>query len=302
MKGRRRHELQENELAKVIKKAPTFWQEFGGRGLLFAVAILAIALLIRYRISSSRAATASAVENLNNARESISQLQNSVRFQLPPLELATQRRTIFSDAGQALEQATNLADDAKLQAEAHLARGDLNWTLANLPELPGAATQPSLKIARDPAELLKAAEDAYQTVLSKYADQQHAAIAAHFGLAAIAENRSQWDAAKKEYEAVATMKNVPQAYLEQARIRLQKLPELQQPVTIAAPATMPNWAALQAAASTMPSSPLPPGIAAPTTLSATKPSPPGVAPAPVKPPATAPKPSPTTAPATSPAR
>jgi hypothetical protein len=54
-----------------------------------------VALLIRYRISSSRAATASAIENLTNARESISQLQNSARFQLPPLELAAQRRTIF---------------------------------------------------------------------------------------------------------------------------------------------------------------------------------------------------------------
>jgi hypothetical protein len=178
----------------------------------------------------------------------------------------------------------------------------LNWILANLPDLPGAATQPALKIARDPAELLKAAEDAYQTVLTKYADQQHAAVAAHFGLAAIAENRGNWDVAKKEYEIIASMKNVPQAYLEQARIRLQKLPELEQPVMIAAPATMPNWAALQAAASTMPSSPLPPTIAAPTTFSATKPSPPGVAPAPVKPPTTAPKPSPTTAPATSAAR
>ena len=34
MKAERRHELAENELAKVIKGAPTFWQQSGGKFLL----------------------------------------------------------------------------------------------------------------------------------------------------------------------------------------------------------------------------------------------------------------------------
>jgi hypothetical protein len=217
-------------------------------------------------------------------------------MQMPPQELASRRRSLFSEAGQAIDQVSELADTPTLQSEGLIAKGDLNWTLANLPELPGASTQPNLQVTRDPKDLIKAAEDAYQTVLSKYSDQQAAAIAARFGLAAIAENRGDWDAAKKQYETVASTANVPQAYLEQARIRLQKLPELQQPVKIEMPTTMPALTDFPTTQQQMAA--LPPTIAAPTTQGAptTKPTPPGIAPTPPKPPATAPKPAPTTSP------
>ena len=46
MKAQRRHELQENELAKVIKCAPNFWQESGGKFLAACVAIVIIAVLV----------------------------------------------------------------------------------------------------------------------------------------------------------------------------------------------------------------------------------------------------------------
>jgi len=36
MKAQRRHELQQSDLAKVIKQAPGFWQQSGGKWLLAA--------------------------------------------------------------------------------------------------------------------------------------------------------------------------------------------------------------------------------------------------------------------------
>src|SRR6266542_2616244 len=217
MKGKRRHELQENELAKVITKAPTVWQEFGGRSL-----------LIRYRISSNRASAARATEALNNAREQIERVQLSGLMNVSPPELASMRKGAYSEATALLEEIPTLSDDKAVVADSLIARGDLNWELANLPELPGAATQPALQLARDPKELLKLAEESYRTVLERHSDQTNAAIAARFGLAAIAEDREQWDQAKSMYEQIASLPNVPQPYLEQARIRLQKLPALRE--------------------------------------------------------------------------
>ncbi|HEX8521487.1 MAG TPA: hypothetical protein VF669_04465 [Tepidisphaeraceae bacterium] len=307
MKAERRHELQQNALAKVIVGAPTWWQQYGGRALLFAIAFLAIALLINYRVSSTRASTARANEALATARADINQLMNSAAAsQAPPAQLATQRKGLFNEASTFIEESLRLAPTDTIAAESLVAKGDLNWTLAMLPELPGAATQPSLQLTRDPQELIRNASEAYQQVLNKHAGELHAAIAARFGLAAIAENKGEWDAAKSQYEQVTTTANVPQSYLGVAKMRLDRLPELRQQPLLKEPATMPA----------MPVIPL--GIAAPvnvpgaasapangaatapamvmsaTRSAATAPVPPVTQPAPVKSPTSAPKAAPAT--------
>jgi hypothetical protein len=295
MKAERRHELQQNTLAKVIIGAPSWWQQWGGRSLLIAVAVLAVSLLINYRITSTRANTARAAEAVSAARDNIIQLQNSSQYNMPPAAIASQRNRLFNDTSAILEETARLPVSKSLLAENYLAQGDLNWTLANLSELPGAATQPSLQLPRDPQQLLKGAREAYQTVLDKYPDQQQAVIAARFGLAAIAENMGEWDAAQTQYNTVAQIPNVPQAYLTLAKFRLDRLPEIRQMPRIAEPASMPTAA--------MPA-PLPTGIAAPApttaptiAMSTTKPAAttPVMPPAPSKPPTSAPKPIPTSA-------
>ncbi len=293
MKAERRHELQRNTLAKVIIGAPTWWQQWGGRALLIAVAVLAISLLVNYRISSTRANTARASEAVSTARDNIIQLQNSGQYNMPPAQAASQRNRLFNDSSAMLEETARLPVGNLLVAQNYIAQGDLNWTVANLSELPGAATQPTLQLPREPQQLLKNAREAYQMVLDKYSDQQQAVIAARFGLAAIAENMSEWDVAQNQYNNVAQIPNVPQAYLMQAKFRLDKLPEIRKMPRIAEPATMPATAMR---------APLPPGIAAPTTatapvvaMSTTKPvaTTPVTPPAPIKPPTSAPKPIPT---------
>ena len=264
MKTKRRHELRENTLARVITKTPSFWQDSGGKFLIGAIVLLAIVLLVRYRISSGRVATAQAGDNLAMARNLIDDLEASGQYAVPPAQLAAHRKQAFGEAANFIEEAGRLSDDPGVGAESLVAKGDLNWTMANLASLPGAATQPSLQVTRDPADLINAAADAYKQVLEKYADNKQAVIAARFGLAAIAENRGDWDAAKTQYQQIIATPGITQAYLEQARERLAKLPTLAQPVLLAAPTTAPSSLTPE----------LPPFIAAPHTTTAPKGTPP----------------------------
>src|SRR3954468_18422028 len=74
MKSQQGHQLQNNTLAKVITKAPNWWQESGGKMLAAALAVLLVVLLVRYRITSNREAQARAADNLATARSMIDQI------------------------------------------------------------------------------------------------------------------------------------------------------------------------------------------------------------------------------------
>src|SRR5687768_15142299 len=167
MKAQRRHDLQENELAKVIKKAPGFWQESGGKFLAACVAVVVIVVLVRYRIASNREAAQTAVQNLSNARGAIQELQGMRRIiALAPADLISQQqRQLYNDANNLIGNAISISDERKIQAEALIAKGDLNYTLAGMPAVQGAATQPMLVI-KEPKELLEAASEAYRTVIN----------------------------------------------------------------------------------------------------------------------------------------
>src|SRR5439155_12645963 len=242
MKAQRRHDLRQSDLAKVIKQAPGFWQQSGGRWLLAAVAVLVVVILIRYRISSNRQAAMAASESLSMARTLIDELRSPRSLLMsqfaPPNEVAMRRRQIFSEATNAIGEVTRLSDDRTLAAEALVARGDLCWALATLPEVPGAATQPGAQV-RDPRELISNAAEAFRAVVDNYSDIKHSLIAARFGLAAIAENQGNWDAAKQQYEAIINQSGELKAYKQLASERLSILPKLREPVILAAPATEP---------------------------------------------------------------
>ncbi|MEA2736447.1 MAG: hypothetical protein QOE14_2898 [Humisphaera sp.] len=275
MKAERRHELAENELAKVIKGAPTFWQQSGGKFLLGLIVVLLIVILIQYRIRSNREGLAQAHEQITLARGFIEQLQAETAQMYwmfaPPHDVALRRKQAMSEANAAIDSALRLSDDRRVEAEGILTRGDLNWTASSLPELPGAATQPSLQM-KSQKEYLSTAAEAYQTVAGNYPDITHADIAARFGLAAIHEQRGEWDAAKSVYEKIVadTAKITP--YKQLAETRLHLLPTLRQPLITGKPATEPAIPTLAAERN------LPPTIAAPSTTQASA-KPPSPAPA-----------------------
>jgi hypothetical protein len=111
--------------------------------------------------------------------------------------------------------------------------------------------------------LLETASEAYRTVIGNYGDQRYAAIAARFGLAAIAENRGDFDAAKQQYDQIALdTKDMP-AYQQMASRRLNMLSEIRNKPMFGTPTTLPSMAEL------MPTT-IPMGVAAPKTVAATQ--------------------------------
>jgi hypothetical protein len=114
----------------------------------------------------------------------------------------------------------------------------LNWALAQMGDVPEAATQPSLRLDADPKALLGAAESAYTEVLTQYADQNTAVVAANFGLAAVYESLGNWDNAKQKYQQILDNPGTAEAYRTQAKFRLERVADWSKPVLLAA-ATQP---------------------------------------------------------------
>jgi hypothetical protein len=160
-----------------------------------------------------------------------------------PESVAKARQDLSSKANEAISTVLNTADDAKVKADAYIARGDLYWQLANFPELPGAATQPILRAPDSNDEYLKRSFDAYTEVLKndQYAKQPDAVISAHFGLAAIAENRRDWDEAKHQLQSIINDANTSPALVKQAKNQLeQQLPQMQTPLYVVQATTQPT--------------------------------------------------------------
>ncbi len=239
MKAERRHELQQNTLDQALKRAPEAARKYGGMVLLVVLAAVVGYVLIRYRISSAREAEQVATENLATARTNINQLARLHLYPIPPQQMTEFRKQWSDDTRTAIDSITGSVNDPKLLAEALLARGDLNWALAQMDEPAGAATQPALRLEVDQKTLLSEAESAYTDVVTQYGNQKQTVVAAHFGLAAISENRGEWDKAKQTYEQIANDEAVAEAFRQQARFRLAQAGDWSRPVLITA-ATQPS--------------------------------------------------------------
>lgn len=250
MKAQRRHELKTNTLAQQLERLPFTLREHGGKVLFGVVAILLIIVVLNYRSHATRESLQTANEHLSTARQLIDELQNVTTWRMPPAEIASQVRDSLDGIAQA-------SDDPQVQAETLVARGDLNWTLANLPDLPGASTQPTLRIEQSKPDLLAAAADAYQRVLQDYPDQTLSVVSAHFGLAAIAEDRGEWDRAAEQYNAIRSDPQASESFKNLAKLRQEglripgqgKLPglaDIRNPILLGQPTTAP--ATLPAAA------------------------------------------------------
>lgn len=240
MKAERRHELAENDLARKIVQAPDYWKQYGGRIMLAVTVVAVVALLVSFKMRSSREGKAQAQVALTTARERVAQLGHPMMTLNPRQEQALARKDAISTVTDAIRQVNELSNDRKMLAEAATTEGDFYWTLANLPALPGAATQPSLELDVKPEAALSQAEAAYQSVLNTYSDQKMPVITARFGLAAIAENRGKWSEAKAQYEAIINS-DAMDAYKEVARRRERALVSLQSGnwLTVAGATTLP---------------------------------------------------------------
>jgi predicted negative regulator of RcsB-dependent stress response len=229
MKAQRRHALQTNSLAHSMENLPEFFKLHGNKVLLGVIFIALVIVLIRYRASSAEQRTEAIATSLGNARNGISELRRSDPTN-PPIQQSSQRKQVLSAARDSIQTVLDESNDPAIKAQALLARGDLFWTAANLPPIPGAATQPSLQLTQSKDELLKQSEESYQQVVKQYPSERPA-TAAQFGLAAIREDEKQFDPAEKIYNGIIANSTDPM-FKDLATTRLALLEKAKTPVYI----------------------------------------------------------------------
>jgi hypothetical protein len=246
MKAERRHQLQDNELVKQLETLPEKLQRNASKIVLAITFFLLVFFILRYRNQAAIQRQNALAGATTTAQLGPRQLRSLDGQFIPPEQLASYRTQITSEVNGAIDTILREAEGdegAALRADALIAKGDLNWTLANLTPLPGAATQQALRPARTTEEYLKAAETAYRDVVNAYSNHMLAWVGAQFGLAAIAENRGDWQAARDAYSTIINRKDVPIGFQQQAQGKLLILSEIQGPVLLGAyPATAPSTA------------------------------------------------------------
>src|SRR5688500_4767444 len=256
MKAERRHELQRNSLARFLENLPLYFRFHFGKIVLGALILVLVVMLVRYRVSAGRVERQRTTTALANLRHQLDELQIVDITRDTPQRRADDRRRLANEINAAvdevLQQTGDGPEDAAVRAEALAIRGDMSWTMANLPAIPGSTTQPLLVMEKTSEQYLADAEDAYQRVLREYPDQKLASYTAMFGLASIAENRGQWDAAKAQYEALIAKPDAPQVYKDWARARIETIPIIKEPVfagtLTSRPTTQPESGASPASA------------------------------------------------------
>lgn len=238
MKAERRHELKTNTLAHQLENLPEFGRQYGTKILLAIVAVLAIVVFVRYQARASRDAKEAAAETFAAA---LSGINNLDRVPNVPdgRAAADQRKQIQEQAARGIQQVLDQSKEASLRADAFLARGDLNWKLATLPEIPGAETQPSLKLTESDADLLKKARAAYEAAANTAGASPLTVANARLSLAALAEEQSKWEEARKHYEQLLADPRTPEPFKNDARVRIEELADLSKPILIGKPATRP---------------------------------------------------------------
>jgi hypothetical protein len=249
MKAERRHELKTNWLAGALVDLPGFLREYGSR-ILLAVLFVALVIVLVYQYTTgrvvqderSREALTSARESVDRVRQMIPQLAQMPFLVVPSDAIQKFRDEHVADAQKAIQVALQ-ANDPSVKADAEVVSGDLDLLRASIPPLPGSDTRPSLNGYGDRGreDLLRSAEDAYNRVTSAPLDANKEAVRnARFGVAAIAEDRAQWDKAKDYYQQIISDPSTPSLFKDMARERQDNLTTLQKPILAAGPASAPS--------------------------------------------------------------
>src|SRR4051794_14430548 len=119
MKAERRHELQQNSLAKWIDNLPVMARLYADRILLVVVLILLVIVLIRWRINTTEARSVQIANDLAAARSSVNKLQ-TMRMVGPPDQLYTFRSKTMEEVNAAIDgiASNSSSTDQNLQAQA----------------------------------------------------------------------------------------------------------------------------------------------------------------------------------------
>lgn len=250
MKAERRHELHTNTLAQFLTDLPLYLRFHANKILIGVIVVCLAILLIRHRISSAAQLKQQVQESLQAAEIGIDQLRFADQGQPDDAARASNRRKLTEGLTASINQVLDNTSDSTepgIRAEALLAQGDMYWTLANLPTLRGAATQPSLSMGKTSAQYLDDAEGSYMRILKSYDSLKVAKATALFGLAAIEENRGNWVKAAEHYKQISEDAGISKMFKAYAEQRITVIPQIKVPVftgtfSSTQPATAPSTA------------------------------------------------------------
>ena len=224
-----------NALADSLAKAPDFLRAHGLKIALGTALVAALVVFFAQRTSTARQQQETAAANLAGARDGLTQLRQLALAPLPDEQFADQRDQIAGTVRQALDAALADADTPARKADALAARADLSWAMAALPTPAGATTRPALAPRQTRDESLDAAAKDWGLVLSEFPGQPGPAADARFGLAAVAEDRGEFDRAAEHYQAVVDDGSALKMHRDLAADRLAALPDLRRPVRFGTP-------------------------------------------------------------------
>ena len=221
------------QAAQAVAEAQSALQAWINRLLWVVIIVLGAYTFYTWRKNTE-------LNNLENAAALLSSAE-AIAFELElgavsnqplesfPLEKRSEfvRRAMTEAAG-ALDAISTLTEDPRISAAAGVVRGDLNWALAMLQPPAEATTRPSLAYVQPGQDPLDLARRYYKDVVDNYPKESISVAKARLGLAAIAENKRDWDSAKSAYEAISndTSSEGIASFVETAKFRLSLLPQL----------------------------------------------------------------------------
>jgi hypothetical protein len=243
MKSERRHALQENSLIRGTRNLPDFWRESGSKLMLVVIAILLVVVLVRYWVISRHDEATRLASDLSLAQMTLTQWRDTPIdvVSRTPEQFFNWRKDMRGQLDKYVNDVLDTSKNAAQQAEAKVIRADFNWQTAQYGDPPAAATQPTYQMKESPTDLLASAEKDYNDVLGQQAGLPSKIVArAHFGLAAIAEDRGDWPAARTQYDAIVNDPATAESLKNLARRRLTVLPDIEKPMVLGQPQQPPT--------------------------------------------------------------
>lgn len=246
MDSEHRHELKTNALADRLAHAPAFFQQHGSRILLGVISVLLVYILSVQYMANKEQKKARAGDALGNAIYALRLLKQSA-FQPPnalPDTVIADRKQRVKEVDESVKIVLDAASDPKMKSQALVVLGDLYWVEANLPALPGATTRPELALGRTSSEFLAEAEKSYNAAIATEGADHTSVILGRLGLGYVAENKSDWEAARKAFQQVVDDASADKGFRDFATAQIDGMRRLQTPeyagTTIERPIVTPS--------------------------------------------------------------
>ncbi len=199
MRAEERHRLKTNELAQKLSELPEYLRKHIKLISVGVVAVVVICIVGGFWWSARKKSYSRRNEELQGLFPQIVQIQyNAARAAQDPKAQSEATYNISSLLGalgnlSSEAQGTPIGMMALLQ-QADLKRSELYYTHR-------------LLLDQEKEQICRASEKLYQQILSEYGDHAQAVGTAQLGLALVAEDRGDWEKAKKKYEEILAEKD-----------------------------------------------------------------------------------------------